>query len=672
MFYFFNFSYIFAKQNSILMKLSIVIVNYNVAYFLEHCLYSVRNAIRRIDAEIFVVDNYSVDSSITMLKEKFPEVILIANKDNVGFSRANNQAIRVAKGEYVLILNPDTVVEEDTFEKCIDFMDSKPDCGALGVKMIDGSGKFLKESKRGFPTPWASFCKMSGLTSLFPHSKKYAYYYMGHLSEDETNEVDILAGAFMMMRKECLDKVGLLDEDYFMYGEDIDLSYRITKGGYKNYYFPKARIIHYKGESTKKASMNYVYTFYNAMVIFAQKHLSSKQTKIFSIIIKFAIWLRAGLAFISRIFKSSLLPLLDFSLVYLAYFLMVSWWSVNIWEDANYYPNQYLYVVVPIYIIIWLFSIYLSGGYTKPIRIPKIISGVFFGMITILVFYSLLPEQLRYSRALVLLGAVLSLFVIISIRLVYRYISTGSWIAKDERRKRYVIIGDETEAVRVADLLRTTDAQAEFIGLTKEDEKETSNPNFVGNISQIKEIIKIYNINEVIFCAKSISQQKIISTMASLRTDNLHFIIAPPETDFIIGSNTINTPTDLYVISVNSIANEDNRRKKRLLDISLSLFTLAFSPILCFGIKRPIGLWKNAFSVLIGQKTWIGYTNINSLQNNNLPKIKKGILTTQDSLDKKEVDASTLNRLNMLYARNYRILSDFNTFVKAFREIGRK
>lgn len=653
------------------MKLSIVIVNYNVAYFLEHCLYSVRNALKGIEAEIFVVDNNSVDNSIAMLKEKFPEVMLIANKDNVGFSRANNQAIRISKGEYVLILNPDTVVEEDTFAKCISFMDSHKDCGALGVKMIDGSGKFLKESKRGFPSPWTSFCKMSGLTNLFPHSKKYANYYMGHLSEDEVNEVDILAGAYMMMRKECLDKVGLLDEDYFMYGEDIDLSYRITKGGFKNYYFPKARIIHYKGESTKKASMNYVYTFYNAMVIFAQKHLTKKQTKLFSTLIKLAIWLRAGFAFCSRIFKNSLLPLLDFVLVYLAYYLLVSWWSVNIWEDANYYPLQYIYIVVPIYIFIWLLSIYLSGGYSKPIRIPKIISGVFFGMITILVFYSLLPEQLRYSRALVLLGAVVSLFIIISIRLVYRYFSTGSWLPKDERRKRYIIIGDETEAVRVADLLRTTDAQAEFIGLTKEDNEETNNPNFVGNISQIKEIIKIYQINEVIFCAKSISQQKIISTMAELKADNLHFIIAPPETDFIIGSNTINTPTDLYVISVNSISDDDNKRKKRLLDITLAIFTLLFSPILCFTIKRPIGLWKNTFSVLFGSKTWIGYSNTSTISNNSLPKIKKGILTTQDSLDKKDVDLSTLNRLNLLYARNYRLQSDFNTFIKAFREIGR-
>lgn len=654
------------------MKLSIVIVNYNVAYFLEHCLYSVRNACKNIEAEVFVVDNNSVDNSLAMLKEKFPEVILIANKNNLGFSKANNQAMRLSKGEYILLLNPDTVVEEDTFEKCIEFMDSHPEAGGLGVKMIDGGGKFLPESKRGFPSVWVSFCKMSGLIKLFPHSKKYAGYYMGHLPDDEINEVDILAGAYMLMRKECLDKIGLLDEEYFMYGEDIDLSYRITKGGYKNYYFPKARIIHYKGESTKKASLNYVYTFYNAMAIFAKKHLSSRQTKLFSIIIKIAIWIRATMSFCTRIFKDMLLPVLDFVLVYISYYFLALWWSANIWNDPNYYPPQYMYIVVPIYIIIWLFSIYLSGGYSKPIKIPKIVSGVFFGMITILVFYSLLPDDLRYSRALVLLGAVVSLFIIILLRFIYRYISTGTWTIRDKETKRYAIIGDDKEAVRVADLLRTTDVQTEFIGLIKEKGKETNNPNFIGDSSQIKEIIKIYKINEVIFCAKSLSQQKIISMMAELQTINVHFIIAPPETDFIIGSNTINTPTDLYVISVNSISNEDNKRKKRLLDLLLSIFLFVFSPIICLSLKEPLGLWRNIFLVLFAQKTWIGYSNKNYKTKNNLPKIKQGILTTQDSLDNKEVSESTLARLDLLYARNYSWQYDLNIFFKAFRNIGRK
>jgi GT2 family glycosyltransferase len=259
------------------MKLSVVIVNYNVMHFLEQCLNSVRKAVKNIESEVFVVDNNSVDGSVKMVREKFPEVNLIVNPDNRGFSKANNQAIKIAKGEYVLLLNPDTVVEDDTFEKIIKFMDAHEDAGGLGVKMVDGKGKFLPESKRGLPTPAVAFYKIFGLSKLFPKSKIFGQYHLTYLNNDEIHEVDVLSGAFMLIRKPLLDKIGGLDESYFMYGEDIDLSYRITKEGYKNYYFPKTRIIHYKGESTKKSSINYVLVFYQAMIIFAKKTFFTKK-----------------------------------------------------------------------------------------------------------------------------------------------------------------------------------------------------------------------------------------------------------------------------------------------------------------------------------------------------------------------------------------------------------
>ena len=253
-------------------QLSIVIVNYNVKHFLEQVLYSVEAASQQLDVETWVVDNNSVDGSMEMVQEKFPWVKAIINKDNLGFSKANNQAIRQSNSRYVLLLNPDTVLQEDTLHKCIEYMDAHANVGGLGVRMIDGKGCFLPESKRGLPTPKAAFYKMSGLASIFPKSKEFGRYHMKYLSEWETNEVDVLAGAFMMLRSETLDKIGLLDEQFFMYGEDIDLSYRITLAGYNNVYFPETTIIHYKGESTKKKSVNYVRVFYNAMVLFAKKH----------------------------------------------------------------------------------------------------------------------------------------------------------------------------------------------------------------------------------------------------------------------------------------------------------------------------------------------------------------------------------------------------------------
>jgi GT2 family glycosyltransferase len=248
------------------MRLSVIIVNYNVRHFLEQALQSVRKAMQGIDGDVWVVDNNSVDDSVRMVQEKFPEVRLIANKNNPGFSIANNQAIRESHAEYVLLLNPDTLVEEDTFSKCLTFMDTHPDAGALGVKLIDGSGKFLPESKRGFPSPWVAFCKTFGLSSIFPKSRLFNRYYLGYLDENETHPVDVLVGAFMFIRRAALDKSGLLDEHFFMYGEDIDLSYRIIGAGFKNYYFPDTKIIHYKGESTKKGSLNYVRAFYQAMI----------------------------------------------------------------------------------------------------------------------------------------------------------------------------------------------------------------------------------------------------------------------------------------------------------------------------------------------------------------------------------------------------------------------
>ncbi|MEO8583276.1 MAG: glycosyltransferase family 2 protein, partial [Flavitalea sp.] len=213
------------------MILSVIIINYNVKYFLEKCLQTVLQASSHINAEVIVVDNASSDDSITYLQPKFPSITFIANKINTGFSKANNQALAIASGKYILFLNPDTLIPDDCFSKCIAFMESCPEAGALGVHMVNGEGIFLKESKRGFPSPSVSFWKMTGITSMYSRSKYFAKYYVGHLPENKTNQVDVLSGAFMFVKKEVLNKTGGFDEQFFMYAEDIDLSYRIIKAG---------------------------------------------------------------------------------------------------------------------------------------------------------------------------------------------------------------------------------------------------------------------------------------------------------------------------------------------------------------------------------------------------------------------------------------------------------
>lgn len=263
------------------MQLSVIIVNYNVKYFLEQCLYSVLKATKDIAAEIIVMDNNSTDGSKEWLQPKFPTVNFVWQNTNDGFGVANNKALKLAKGDYILFLNPDTIIAEDSLQLCLEQMQQNKIFGALGVPMIDGAGCFLKESKRGLPTPSASFYKLSGLIKLFPRSKKIAAYYAGHLKEKESKEVDVLAGAFMMLSRKAIEKTNGFDEDFFMYGEDVDLCYRIQKAGLKNYYFAGTCIIHFKGESTQKLSPQYNKHFYGAMQLFVQKHFADKKATVF-------------------------------------------------------------------------------------------------------------------------------------------------------------------------------------------------------------------------------------------------------------------------------------------------------------------------------------------------------------------------------------------------------
>lgn len=281
-----------------MMKLSVIIVNYNVKFYLEQCLHSVAKAAEGIEHEVFVVDNKSSDGSVEYIRSRFPDVIILENESNEGFACANNQAIQCAFGEYLMLLNPDTILSEDTLRTCLDFMDSHRDVGAAGVKMLRNDGTFALESRRGIPTPFTSLCKMSGLCTLFPKSRLFGRYYMQYLDADSANPIEVISGACMFIRQETIKKSGLLDEDFFMYGEDIDLSYRLLRTGMRNYYIP-TRILHYKGESTEKSSYRHVYVFYQAMLIFFSKHYGHYSI-LLSLPIKTAIYFKAFCTYLTR------------------------------------------------------------------------------------------------------------------------------------------------------------------------------------------------------------------------------------------------------------------------------------------------------------------------------------------------------------------------------------
>jgi GT2 family glycosyltransferase len=365
-----------------------------------------------IEAEIIVIDNNSTDGSVAFLQPRFPSVNFLSNKENTGFSKACNQGLALSTGKMILFLNPDTLVPEDCFTKCMSFLDSKKEAGALGIRMLDGGGKFLKESKRAFPAPLTSLYKLFGLSRVFPRSRTFAKYHLEYLSQKENHEVDVLSGAFLMDNRQVLEKTGSFDETFFMYGEDIDLSFRIQKAGYKNFYFAESSIIHFKGESTRKLSLNYVRMFYNAMNIFVKKHYGGSRAGLFNFIIHVAIWMRAGLSATARFIRRVGLSLIDAGLILLSFIIMKTVWQ-NVRPEVA-YENRLLWIAFPVFTFIYLLVAYYAGLYDRRYRQAELIRSTLVSTLTVLAGYSLLPEKFRFSRAIVVLGALLA-FVLISV-----------------------------------------------------------------------------------------------------------------------------------------------------------------------------------------------------------------------------------------------------------------
>ena len=634
---------------------------------MEQALKSVYAAIKNIDAEVFVVDNNSVDNSVQLIREKFPDVKLMANKENVGFSKANNMAIRKAKGEYILLLNPDTVVEEDTFERCCEFMDQHSNAGALGVKMLDGKGNFLPESKRGLPTPWVAFCKVSGLASIFPKSKKFGKYHLGYLDEDDTNEIEILAGAFMFMRKSVLDEIGLLDEDYFMYGEDIDLSYRVIKGGYKNYYLPDTRIIHYKGESTKKTSINYVFIFYKAMVIFANKHFSQKNAKVFSFLIHIAIYIKAGVDIFKNLIKSLFPSFVDFTFIWIGLYYVAQYWEKVYKPTSDPYPEEYFTLIIPGYILTWLATVYLSGGNDKPYKILKALRGVVVGTILISAFSNFV-DSYRFSKALILIGGLLSLLVITFNRFLFHFVQYRDFHFSSKEVKKVAIVGKNRESNRVGKLLKTLKANVITVGYISPEKNVKSHDKCLGEIRQIDEIIKIHKIDELIFCSEDVKTNDIIGLMMNIKNKFVDYKIVPTGSDYIIGSNSKNHRGDLYTIEIKlNISQKKNIRNKRVFDLAFAFGCLVTYPIITWFVDRKMTFLRNIFEVLLGKKSWVGFSLKKDVS---LPYIKNGVLTPLSSSTTSLNDPKLIRHLDLHYAREYSIFYDIEIIKKAFKSLG--
>lgn len=586
------------------MKLSIVIVSYNVKHFLFQCLQSVIAASGNLESEIFVVDNASNDGTVDLVAKHFPTVKIIANKENLGFSKANNLAISQSTGAFILLLNPDTLVQEDTFEKTVNFMERTPKMGAVGVKMIDGSGNFLPESKRGIPTPVAALAKMTGLNKLFPKSRLFGQYHLGFLSENENHPINVLCGAFMCIPKKVLDEVGLLDEDFFMYGEDIDLSYRIEKAGYQNYYLSETTIIHYKGESTKKLTLNYVKIFYSAMLIFAEKHQTGGTKWFFSFLIKMAIYFRASLAMVINFFTLHKNKFLEAVIIFFCLFFLTKYWENHI-KYIDSYPVEMFTLHLPYYTVIWVLSLIASGSYQKYHSYQRLVKSIIVGLLFILIIYGLLPAELRFSRGIILFGALSITAALFLFRFI---IGRGSRRQQEGLLGNILVVGNNQTFEFVKGIMQSLAPKTPLIGYISK-EHHLDNMHQIGSFDDLEFLIAKFKAEEVVFDLNHLSFKSAIDFIVKHKNRILCYTL-PPKADFIIASQSKNT-NGVFISKLNSfqIERATSKKDKRRNDLMLCGISLIFFPLLIFS-SRGRKILSNVYVVLISEKTWVGYFSI--------------------------------------------------------------
>jgi hypothetical protein len=649
------------------LDLSIIIVNYNVKEFLQNLLHSISKATTNISSEVIIIDNASDDGSIELLQEKFPWVNLIINKENIGFSKANNIGLKLAKGKFLLLLNPDTIVQEDTFEKMISFFDAHIEAGLAGCKILNPDGTLQLACRRSFPGPWTSFCKVSGLSNLFPKSKLFARYNLTYLDENQTYEVDAISGSFMMIRKEVYDKIGGLDEIFFMYGEDLDWCYRVQKSGYKVYYYHGTQIIHYKGESTKRSSLDETKVFYEAMHLFVQKHLAS--SFLVEIILRTAIILRKFISFIAK--KKLVFISLFFDFIFFNISLLIAEKIYESFRDWRGFPDFSLSIVYTIPALIQIFTSAFLGVYNKEHigvlkNIGAIIAG-FFILSSITYFF----KDFAYSRGVVITLYVTLLIVLSTWRIVLKMIYRMGVPSLEFSASKALIVGSNSSALELANKLKSkTSSLYSFIGLislTRKDiNREINGLTVVGSIENIKKVIHEHKINEVIFSSDELSYNSMMQIVSQCQNENVEFKLVGGDLDFLVGKSSVNLLNEVPLIGINyNISQFVNRFLKKSMDLIFSILSVIFFfPLMIFqqkddGTYSPRKLIQQIPQVLFGKMSLVGPKSLKS--DSKLYLGKPGItglwLTEGDNEENNE-------KLDIFYAKNQNIWLDLEIIGK--------
>lgn len=647
------------------MKLSVIIVNYNVKYFLEVCVHSVQRAIQGIDAEIIVVDNNSTDGSMQMLAEKFPDVVRIENNNNAGFGKANNQGVAIAKGEYILFLNPDTVMPEDFFSKMLAYMDAHPKAGSIGPKLFDGKGQFAPDGKKSFPSLSVAIFKTTGINKVFSKSPYFNKYYAVNIGEDQTAAVDVLSGCCMLVRASILPQIGgAFDEDYFMYCEDVDLSYRIQKAGYHNIYYPEVVLIHYKGESTRKATLSYVRIFNEALSTFVKKHYSKNNARLFILFINIGIVLRAILSAAKQVLKVLRMPMFDALIMLGTLWFMKEFWVIHV-KNIEPIPLNSVLATFPVYITLWVASLYINGVYDQSYRGLRVIRGMVIGTVLILAYYGLLQSGLRYSRAIIIFSGISGTVIMLALHeLLYR-LGIFKFIPYDKLPRKAVIVADEKNYTDTANTLRRVHYAPAVNGRIASDANKGS---ALATIHELEPYLFTAGINEVIFCVNGLTYSQILQNMQQCGSAYEYKIHLQGSQSFV-GSNSSHTAGDLYTLDKRyNLSKFSQQRNKRILDLGLASSFLILWPLLLPFLKNRLQFWVNCWLVLTGQRTWVGYSH----NHQHLPEIRAGILPAYFIIDDYEPAPEITAQLDNIYAQEYSAGADLTLILKNFKYLGMK
>jgi len=686
---------------------SVIIVNYNVREFLRQSLLSLRRALAVLSAEIFVVDNASVDGSVEMVRQEFPEVKIIANHKNLGFARANNQALRQALGRFVVLLNPDTVVQENTFSAVQTFLAQHPETGIVGCKVLNPDGTLQLACRRSFPAPWVAFTRLTGLSQLFPKSRWFGRYNLTYLPEDETAEVEAVSGSFMAVRREAVEQVGMLDESFFLYGEDLDWCFRLRAAGWKIHYFPGTQIIHFKGESAKQSDLDNLRLFYQAMGQFVHKHFRHKIFSISYWLLHAAIWARAGIAFIDSMMRKLAIPLTDLAFMQVSMLIAV-WWRF----DNTSFFSGFLFVDA-VYSTIWFICLALCGCYRRsPYSSYQAFVATtigFFINASLTYFF----KEYAFSRAVVLVAGAMNVLLLSSWRLVVKILhhwGLGPFkgaVGKTLLGRRTVIIGDfSTDSILVEKLKTNLKSGDDLVGLVSLNSHEVGKfYQGLPVLTSLEELDKWlqatphHRIQQLIFSTQRIPFGRILEVMSHQRQQRLNFKLVPSHLDVIIGKSGIDQIAEVPLLEIeNRLSRFWPALGKRAFDVLLAgIFLLGFAPIFIIlwlaggklqsrTIPTPEGrglrLWELSrggrwakwpwlFAILAGKLSWVGL----EIPAENAPNFLSGEIdlpfgaTGLAQINRRgQLSPEEKNKLYLYYVTHYTPLLDLEIlFRKLFR-----